>query len=205
MSSAPDRSVFEAAYAGIAPWDIGRPQLPFVSVADQIVGSVLDAGCGTGDLALFFAQRGQKVTGVDFLDEPIRRAKLKAAERGLVATFLVMDALALADLPEVFDSAVDSGLFHVFNDEDRRKYVSGLTSVVKPGGRLYVLCFSEAEPGTQGPRRVSQAELRAAFAEGWEIESITAARFEIRPDFKDATFSPGGPHAWFTIARRTNE
>ena len=156
------------AYAGQAPWDIGRPQKAFVDVADRITGSVLDAGCGTGENALFFAGRGHTVTGIDFLDEPITRAKQKAAERGLTATFLVMDALALKDLPEVFDSVIDSGLFHVFSDEDRRRYVEGLATVLKPGGRLFLLCFSDEEPGTQGPRRVSQEEIDDAFAEGWD-------------------------------------
>ena len=55
--------------------------------------SVLDAGCGTGENALSFASRGHKVTGIDFLEEPIIRARRKASERGLTATFLVMDAL----------------------------------------------------------------------------------------------------------------
>ncbi len=40
-----------------------------------------------------------------------------------MATFLVMDALAMKDLPEVFDNVIDSGLFHVFSDDDRRRYV----------------------------------------------------------------------------------
>ena len=113
MSSLRDRSTFETAYTGQAPWDIGRPQQVFLEVADRITGSVLDAGCGTGENALFFASRGHKVTGIDFLEEPIRRAKRKATERGLTATFLVMDALALKDLPEVFDSVIDSGLFRL--------------------------------------------------------------------------------------------
>ena len=78
-----------------------------------------------------------------------------------------MDALTLKDLPEVFDNVIDSGLFHVFNDEDRRRYVEGLATVLKPGGRLFLLCFSDEEPGTQGPRRVSKKELHDAFAEGW--------------------------------------
>jgi len=198
----PDRSTFESAYAGQAPWDIGRPQSTFTDVADQIAGSILDAGCGTGENALFFANLGRKVTGIDFLDEPINRAKRKAAERGLAATFLVMDALALKDLPEVFDSAIDSGLFHVFSDEDRRGYVDGLASVLKPGGRLFLLCFSDEEPGTQGPRRVSRKELEDAFADGWQIESIEPSRFEVRPDLKDVNFSEGGPKAWFVAARR---
>jgi predicted RNA methylase len=54
----PDRSSFQAMYAGQAPWDIGKPQKPFIDVADQITGAVLDAGCGTGDTALFLAGRG---------------------------------------------------------------------------------------------------------------------------------------------------
>ena len=142
MSTVPDRSTFEALYAGQAPWDIGKPQKPFLDVADRIGGAVLDAGCGTGDTALFLAGRGCRVTGLDFLEEPIRRARRKATERGLTATFLVMDALALKDLPEVFDSVIDSGLFHVFSDEDRKRYVEGLATVLKPGGRLFLLCFS---------------------------------------------------------------
>lgn len=180
-----------------------RPtQKPFVDIADRIVGSILDAGCGTGENALYFASLGHKVTGIDFLAEPIERAKRKATERNVPATFLVMDALALKDLPEVFDSAIDSGLFHVFSDEDRRQYVEGLASVLKPGGRLFLLCFSDAEPGKQGPRRVSRTELEAAFAEGWVVESIEASRFEVRPDLKDISFSEGGPKAWFVVVRR---
>ena len=172
-------------------------------MADQITGSILDAGCGTGENALFFASRGHKVTGIDFLAEPINRAKQKAAERGMTATFLVMDALALKDCTEVFDNVIDSGLFHVFNDDDRRRYVEGLATVLKPGGRLFLLCFSDEEPGTQGPRRVSQKEIEDAFAEGWSIESIEPSRYEVRPDLKDITFSEGGPKAWFVVVKRT--
>lgn len=197
------KAVFESAYAGQAPWDIGRPQTAFVEAAAQVQGSILDAGCGTGDISLFFAERGHKVTGIDYLAEPIARAKRKAAERGLSANFLVVDALALANLPEMFDSAVDSGLFHVFSDSDRSRYVAGLASVIKPGGRLFLQCFSDAEPGTQGPRRISRAELAAAFADGWAIESVSPVRFEVRPDLQDLTFSEGGPHAWFVVVRRT--
>jgi cyclopropane fatty-acyl-phospholipid synthase-like methyltransferase len=173
-----------------------------MDAADQINGSILDSGCGTGDNALYFASRGHKVTGLDFLAEPITRAKQKAAERGLPATFLVMDALALRGLPEVFDNVIDSGLFHVFNDDDRRRYVQGLATVLQPGGKLFLLCFSDEEPGTQGPRRVSAKEIQEAFAAGWVMESIEPARFEVRPDMKDLKFSEGGPKAWFVVARR---
>jgi 2-polyprenyl-3-methyl-5-hydroxy-6-metoxy-1,4-benzoquinol methylase len=116
MSAIPDRSTFESAYAGQAPWDIGKPQQPFLDAAEQITGSVLDAGCGTGDAALFLAGRGCTVTGIDFLDVPIARAKRKAEERGLSATFLVKDALTLKGWSERFDNVLDSGLFHVFGE-----------------------------------------------------------------------------------------
>jgi len=164
---------------------------------------VLDAGCGTGDMSIFLAGRGNQVTGVDYLEEPIRRAKQKAAERGQPVTFLVKDAMTLKDWSERFDNVVDSGLFHCFTDEDRKTYVDGLANVVKPGGRVFLMCFSDAEPGTDGPRRVSERELRDAFAKGWEIESLKPSHFETRSDLKEFTFSPGGPKTWFAIIRRT--
>jgi cyclopropane fatty-acyl-phospholipid synthase-like methyltransferase len=202
MSNVPDRTTFEKIYAGQAPWDIGRPQAPFVAVADRVVSPVLDAGCGTGDTALFFAARGHRVTGIDFLDEPIRRARLKAAERDLAAEFLVKDATALGDWGERFASVIDSGLFHVFGDDDRRRYVRGLAQVVEPGGRLFLMCFSDEEPGTEGPRRVSKKELHDAFADGWEVESVQPVRVEVNPAFTGARFSEGGPKAWFAVVRR---
>lgn len=199
----PDRTTFESAYAGQPPWEIGGPQKAFIEAADQITGSILDAGCGTGENALFFASRGHKVTGVDFLAEPIRRAKEKAQTRGLPATFLVMDALHLKDLPEVFDNVIDSGLLHVFSDDDRRRYVAGLASVLKPGGRLFLACFSDEEPGEHGPRRISRRQIEESFADGWQIESIEPLRFEVRTDLKDIVFSEGGPKAWFVKVKRT--
>jgi cyclopropane fatty-acyl-phospholipid synthase-like methyltransferase len=118
-------------------------------------------------------------------------------------TFLVMDALALKELPEVFDSAIDSGLFHVFSDEDRRRYALGLASVLNPGGRLVLLCFSDDEPREQGPRRVSKMEIKDSFAEGWVIESIEPSRYEVRPDPKDSSFRDGGSRAWLVVVRKT--
>jgi hypothetical protein len=97
---------------------------------------------------------------------------------------------------------IDSGLFHVFSDEDRARYVAGLAHVTKPGGRLFLLCFSDEEPGTQGPRRVSKGEIREAFSGGWDVEEIRPARFEARTDVEDISFSEGGPKAWFSVIRR---
>jgi cyclopropane fatty-acyl-phospholipid synthase-like methyltransferase len=202
MSDVPEKSTFASLYAGQAPWDIGKPQKPFIDVADQVNGSVLDAGCGTGDTALFFASRGNKVTGVDFLEEPIKRARRKAEERGLSIEFLVKDATDLKEWNERFESVIDSGLFHVFSDSDRTRYVEGLAAVLKAGGRVFLMCFSDEEPGTQGPRRVSKKELHDAFSKGWVVESIQPVQVEVVPNLKDFTFSVGGPKAWFAVIRR---
>ena len=113
-----------------------------------------------------------------------------------------MDALALKELPEVFDNVTDTGLFHVFSDEDRKRYIEGLESVLKPGGSLFLLCFSDAEPGAQGPRRVSRKEIENAFAGGWVVETIEPSRYEVRRDPRDASFRDGGPQAWFVVASR---
>jgi cyclopropane fatty-acyl-phospholipid synthase-like methyltransferase len=201
MSNIPDKTHFESAYEQKAPWDIPGPQPAFVEVADEITGAILDAGCGTGEHALFFAERGNSVTGIDYIEEAIRRAKEKAADRRLSAKLLVMDALALTKLQQRFDNAIDCGLFHCFSDADQEKYVEGLASVLNKGGRVFLLCFSDAEPGTLGPRRILKAELQAAFANGWEIESISPKRIQVIPEFQDQ-FSEGGPKAWFVIVRR---
>lgn len=200
-----DRSSFEQLYAGQPRWETGKPQPAILAAADRITGTVLDAGCGTGENALLLAGRGQRVTGLDFLPEPIRLARQKAVERGLAATFLVMDALALKGLSERFDSAIDSGLFHVFGNEDRRRYVDGLRAVLKPGGRLFLLCFSDAEPGDQGSRRVSRAEIELAFSDGWVLEGVEPSRYEVRPDPTAPGFEDCGPRAWFVVARRAGD
>jgi len=202
MSSLPEKKHFVEAYAGRAPWDISGPQAAFVAAADRILGSVLDAGCGTGENALFFASLGQPVTGIDYVEEPIQRARRKSAERGLQATFLVMDALALKEIPQLFDSVIDCGLFHCFSNADRELYVEGLASVLKPGGRLFLMCFSDAEPGTVGPRRVSKSEIEGSFSQNWTLETVSPTHFEVIPEF-EATFSPGGPKAWFAVIKRT--
>ena len=113
-----------------------------------------------------------------------------------------MDALTLIELSRQFDTVIDSGLFHVFSVEDRARYVAGLAQVARPGGRLFLLCFSDQEPGIQGPKRVSQREIRELFADGWEVEEIRPSRLEVRPDLEDISFSEGGPRGWFSVIRR---
>lgn len=203
MSDGPPRaevhapSGFDAAYVGTPPWDIGRPQPVFAALADAraLRGRILDVGCGTGEHVLMAVERGLDATGVDAAPTAIARARRKAEDRGLDARFLRWDALELADLEERFDTVLDSGLFHVFDDEDRGRYVRSLAAVLRPGGRYLGCCFSDREPGSWGPRRVTEAELRAAFADGWRIEAIEPARFEVLMEQLTV-------EAWLTMAVR---
>lgn len=195
MSETQPPEAFDEAYRGIPPWDIGRPQYAVVRLAESgfFSGRVIDVGCGTGDNALFLAAGGLEVTGIDVSPRAITTARAKAAEQGVAADFAVGDALELSG--DTFDVALDSGVFHVFSDADRVSYCTAVGRVVRSGGRLALVCFSENEPGDWGPRRVTQHELRASFAAEWEIDSITPVPFgTLRPD--------GDVAAWLMTATR---
>ena len=192
---------WDAAYASgtPAPWDIGRPQPAFVRLADSglLSGRVLDAGCGTGEHALLAAAHGADAAGVDISPRAIGRAREKAAERGLVARFEVADALNLEQVGLTFDTVIDSGLFHVFDDPGRARYVTSLASALQSGGTCYLMCFSDRQPGDFGPRRVRQDELTTAFSDGWTFTDIAADTFEINPGLGTTT-----AQAWLATIRR---
>ncbi len=167
------------------PWDISRPQPAFVRLAEGglLSGRLLDSGCGTGENTLLAAGAGADAVGVDIAPHAIERARAKAAERGVSARFEVADALNLGQLGLTFDTVIDSGVFHVFDDENRARYVASLGSVLRPGGTCYLLCFSDRQPGDFGPRRIRQEELRAAFSDGWTVVDIEADTFDVNATF----------------------
>ena len=181
------------------PWDIGRPQPAFVRLADEglLRGQLLDAGCGRGEQALLAAAHGADAMGVDISPSAIGQARRKAADRGLAVRFEVADALDLGQLGLTFDTVTDCGLFHTFDDDGRARYVASLASVLRPGGTCYLMCFSDRQPGEYGPRRVRQEELRAAFSDGWSVESIVADTFEV-----NAGFPSRAAQAWLATIHR---
>jgi SAM-dependent methyltransferase len=185
------REGFDVAYTGTPPWETGRPQPAFAALAEagEFRGRVLDVGCGTGEHALLAAGLGLEALGVDTAPRAIGMARAKAADRGLSARFAVHDALDLGSLGEQFDTVLDSALFHVFGDEDRVRYETSLRQVIPPGGRYFMLCFSERHPGGFGPRRVTQDEIRATFGAGWRIDAIDLVTL-------DVVILPDGVPSW---------
>ena len=190
---------FDNAYrdGGTPTWDVGRPQGALVRLATSglIVGTVLDAGCGTGENALYLAAQGHPALGVDFAAAAIERAAAKAADRGLPVEFLVADALDLAVLGRTFDTVLDVGLFHTFMDAERPRYAASLGAALRPGGRAFLLCWSDRNPFGRGPRRVSPQEIRTTFRDGWRVEAVD-------PEWLDTRLPDGRIHAWLArIAR----
>ena len=182
-----------------APWDIGHPQPAIVRLASQgaFIGSVLDAGCGTGENALHVASLGHSVLGVDVAETALAIAREKAKHRRIDAEFALADAFKLETVGRRFESVMDGGLFHTFDADERPRYVAGLSSVTDHSGTLYVLCFSDAAPDTV-PHPVSQSDLRAVFnpGTGWQIAAIEAERVH-------TTFhGDDGAPAWLATIKR---
>ena len=191
---------WDASYHdGPAPWDFGGAQPAVMRLAAEgaFTGSVLDAGCGSGENALHIASLGASVVGVDVAETALALARQKAVGRGIKADFTTADALHLDRLGRTFDTVLDCGLFHSFDADERPPYVAGLASVTKPDGTLYVLCFSNEGPDT-GPHPVTREDLTAAFNPntGWHIATLENTKLETR-------YHDNGAPAWLATINRT--
>jgi SAM-dependent methyltransferase len=189
---------WDASYHdGAPPWDIGRPQPAVVrlAAAGGFAGTVLDAGCGTGENALHVASFGLPVLGVDVAETALAIARAKTRNRNLEVEFAAVDAFALDRLCRLFETVLDCGLFHTFDGDERPRYVASLAAVTERDATLYVLCFSDAGPGT-GPHPVSEETLRAAFSprSGWKVAAVEPDRIETRYD--------DGTPAWLATIER---
>ncbi len=191
---------FEQAYeTGFTPWVIGEPQPAVVGLArdGRIRGTVLDAGCGTGENAIHLAGLGYDVRGVDSSRVAIERARANAEEHGVGARFEVADALLPAPEP-IYDTILDSALFHNFDDEARARYVAALASACRDGGLVHVLALSDEGPG-YGPE-IGESVIREAFGDGWVLEDLRASVYRgvIAEDG-----GTGDVPAWLARVRRT--
>lgn len=191
---------WEEAYESIPPWDVGHPQPVFVELfkkGEIRPGRILDVGCGTGENAIFLAQNGCSVAGVDIAVRAIERAIRKAAERRVNVDFSLCDVLTLGLCfnEGEFDAVIDSGLFHVMTDEERPVYVKQVYRVLKDNGKYFMMCFSDQQPRTEGPRRISKREIIQAFTPMFKINYIKDARF-------DSLIHEGGARAYLVSATK---
>lgn len=173
---------WESVYLHSPPWDIGAPQPEIVKLVENnviIKGRVLDIGCGLGDNSIFLAKHGFSVTCMDIAHLAIEKGKTKAIEQKVEVDFRVGDALKLDEYfdEEHFDAVIDSGLFHTLSDYERPLFAKQIRRVLVNGGNYFMLCFSDKEPGNEGPRRISKQEIEETFSTMFRINYIRDAFF----------------------------
>jgi len=192
---------WDEVYKGTPPWDIGHPQPAFQALIENgetRPGRALDIGCGTGDNAIMLAMSGCDVTGIDLARDAISNAKTKAIECHVKVNFVIGNVLQMERLfmEDEFDIVIDSGLFHVVTDEERPVFARQVHRVLKTGGKYFMLCFSDREPGEyELPRRVSKTEIESTFSPLFNIVYIKEAVF-------DSLLSPSNRKAYLLSATR---
>jgi 2-polyprenyl-3-methyl-5-hydroxy-6-metoxy-1,4-benzoquinol methylase len=174
------------------PWDTKAPKESVVGwqTAGLVRGAVLDIGCGLGDNAIYLAQQGYPVTGLDISPTALTTAERRAADAGVDVRFAVADATKLQGYTDAFDTVVDSGMFHCLDDDGKRSYAAALHRATRPGARLLLSCFCDANTDdAEWPLPVvSEQTLRDVFGEaGWQITSIEPTTIQ-RPDGRAMEF-----------------
>lgn len=182
---------FDAAYRGdspaagvppasTAPWDTGGPKHNVISwhAAGLVRGDVLDIGCGLDDNAIYLAQQGFAVTGLDISAAALRTAGSRAAAAGASVTFRIGDATALPGYTGAFDTVVDSGMFHCLERDAQHRYLRATHRATRAGATLLLSCFSDANPAPapQQPRpMVTERTLRDVLeTAGWPVTALEA-------------------------------
>ncbi|MBW3604509.1 MAG: class I SAM-dependent methyltransferase [Actinobacteria bacterium] len=194
---------YKIMYAvGVTPWDedeVDRELVDLVEGEHALqAGRALDLGCGTGADAVYLAQRGWHVAGVDIVPRALRSARQCAAAIGVDVTWVRGDVAALdtLDLPGPYDLVCDLGCFHGLSDADRVGYAEGVTRVSAPGANLLMFVFA---PGRRGPapRGIDRTELEARFGPHWQIVDAHQALDVTLP----GPLRNADPH-WYRLERR---
>ena len=212
---------FDAVYEGVAPWDIGAPQPSLIELFElfPLQSPVLDIGSGSGDLAIWIAQDGYDVLGIDFNKAAVVESRARARKlSGDIAQrlrFEVGDASRPSRFGRDFGSVVDSGFYHLFEEADCVRLADEFHRTLRPGGRYYILAFAVELPSPDVPRQVTEEELRHIFSldEGWALLHISSATFvsrvgdvpAIRACFERRRFTPSGWRAFeSTLSPKAN-
>lgn len=164
------------------PWDIGAPQ-PVIVQCEQraeFSGTVLDVGSGAGENAIFLAQCGYQVTGVDGSEAAVETARARATEQGASVEFVADDVTELAELEWRYDTVLDSALYHCLpSSEPRAAYAAALHRVTRPGARLHLFCFADEGPTVvPAPGPVSKNDLHANLGGHWNITDISLVWYQ---------------------------
>ncbi|GAB2643921.1 class I SAM-dependent methyltransferase [Prescottella soli] len=181
------------------PWDIGesQPLLRTLEADGEITSEVLDIGCGLGENAIFLADRGYRVCGLDAAPAAIEIARERARKRGLdqAVTFETADATDLSGYADRFTTIIDSALYHCFPEDRRPGYVAELHRACRPDGKLHLVCFSDQVPDEfPGPYRISEDNLRDTLTGGgWAIRRLERTHYTTamtRSDMQREDFAP---------------
>jgi ubiquinone/menaquinone biosynthesis C-methylase UbiE len=112
--------------------------LALFALGDIAGKRVLDIGCGQGEYLLTMAKMGASVAGQDLSEESVTKGRNLLKEEGLVGEVKLGDATQL-DFPDnYFDKAFSSDFFEHITLEQKRKVISEVYRVLKPGGQLVI-------------------------------------------------------------------
>jgi SAM-dependent methyltransferase len=171
------RLMFGIMYrVGFTPWE-GHPvparlrELGERTGATAPKGRALDLGCGTADSSIFLAKNGWEVTGVDFVDKALSRARAKSSAAGASVRFVRADVTRLRDsgIEGPFALLVDNGCFHGLSDGGRDAYLREVSAVAAAGARLVLVAFP-THARRRAPRGVDPAEIERRFSSGgWRL------------------------------------
>ena len=132
-------------------WGAGPNRFLVDQIADAAPGTALDVACGEGRNAIWLAEQGWHVTGVDFSPVALAKAHALAAERGVEVEWVEAE-LTGWDPPTSFDLVVV--LYLQLPAELRRRVLGRMTACVAPGGTLLVVAHdrSNLTEGYGGPQ-----------------------------------------------------
>ncbi len=148
MKATMDRLIYEVMYRmGKPVWDTGTtpPEIIAAIAQERTSGRALDLGCGTGTHAIYLAQHGWDVIGIDFSPKAISAAREKARQASVKVDFQVADVSRL-NLVGKFDLALDVGCFHGLDAGERKRYIEQLARLVRPGGKFMLWALDRPAP-----------------------------------------------------------
>lgn len=160
------------------PWNIETPPNVLVELVES--GKIkpckaIDMGCGAGHYAIFLANQGFHMTGVDNSTSAIHMAQTNAKKKGVECDFRVADVLGeFKEVPDTYDFVYDWHLLHQFYPEQRTAYCENVNKILNPGGQYLSVCFSEKNPqfGGKGKYRNTSLGTRLYFSSEAEIEAL---------------------------------